>query len=94
MSVVLVCASCSPSEHDVAFQSCRTLQGTGAALAFFLSAGLVCVTTKLYITIFLLVISIIFYAVFEYRLRRSVDAAAADDTDPRRRRGSDDVEHG
>ena len=90
--VVLVCASCSPSEHDVAFQSCRTLQGTGAAVAFALSAGLVCVTTKLYITIILLIVSIAFYSVFEYRLRRSV--AEADGSDPRRRRESADMEHG
>ena len=92
--VVLVCASCSPSDHDVAFQSCRTLQGTGAAVAFALSSGLVCVTTKLYITIILLVVSVVFYAVFEYRLRRSAAAAGADDSDPRRRPDSDDIEHG
>jgi len=78
----------------VAFQSCRTLQGAGAALAFALSAGLVCVTTKLYITIVLLVISITFYAVFEYRLRQSAAAAGADDSEPGRRRRSTGIEHG
>ena len=89
--VVLVCASCSPSDHDVAFQSCRTLQGAGAALAFALSAGLVCITAKLYIIIMLLIFSIVFYAVFEYRLRRS--AAAAETDAGRRRQSSGDIQH-
>ena len=93
-----MCASCSPSEHDVAFQSCRSLQGTGAAVAFALSSGAVCVTAKLYIIIALLLFAVAFYAVFEYRLRRSAAAAeeAADEAERRRRRESaaSDVQRG
>jgi len=68
-------------------------------MAFALSSGVVCVTTKLYITIVLLVVSIIFYAVFEYRLRRSAAAGDTreddDDFDPRRpRRDFTNIEHG
>ena len=98
--VVLVCASCSPVDYDVAFQSCRTLQGAGVALAFALSSGMVCITAKLYITVVLLVLAVVFYAVFEYRLRRSAAAAAArteDDDDHsagRRRTSSDYIQHG
>jgi len=57
-----------------------------------------CVTTKLYITIILLVVSVVFYSVFEYRLRRSTAAGAAGCDDDlvaaRRRRESTDIEHG
>jgi len=94
LCLVLVYASCSPSDHDVAFQSCRTLQGTGAALAFALSSGPVCITAKLYIVIIILIVSIIFYAVFEYRLRRSAAEAGPNGADVHLRRQSGDVRHG
>lgn len=78
----LVSLSCPQSEHDVAFQNCRTLQGLGAALAFGLSAvssGPMCTSVKLYIMIVLLSLALLLYAVFEYRLRQtpSMTATAA-----------------
>jgi len=78
VGAVLVCASCSPADHDVAFQSCRSLQGAGAAVAFALSSGAVCVTAKLYCIIALLLVAVLFYAVFEYRLRRTADRRTDD----------------
>ncbi len=70
----LVNLSC-PDDHDVAFQNFRMLQGLGAALAFGLSA-VVCIPVKLYIIISLLILSIISYALAEYRLRRELGGLA------------------
>ena len=59
----------------MAFQNFRMLQGLGAALAFALSA-MVCIAVKLYIIISLLILSIISYALAEYRLRRELGGLA------------------
>ena len=64
-----------PNDHDVAFQNFRMLQGLGAAMAFALSA-VVCVSAKLYVIISLLILSILSYALAEYRLRRELGGLA------------------
>lgn len=64
-----------PSEHDIAFQNFRMLQGFGAASAFFLGSFL-CVSAKLIILIILLVIAILCYVVIEVKLKKMEEVAA------------------
>jgi hypothetical protein len=65
----LISLSC-PEDHDVAFTNFRLLQAFGAALAFGLGTWL-CMATKMYILISLLVCSMMFYAIAEYRIKHT-----------------------
>ncbi|XP_074657392.1 protein unc-93 homolog A-like [Tubulanus polymorphus] len=66
---VLITLSC-PEDHDIAFTNFRLLQAFGAALAFGLGTVL-CMATKMYILICLLVCSMMFYAIAEYRIKQA-----------------------
>ncbi|KAI8770700.1 hypothetical protein BgiMline_033147, partial [Biomphalaria glabrata] len=67
----LICLTCTDAP-DVAFTNHRLVQSLG--LAFMFGSGTyICVSTKLYILMTLLVIAIMFYVLAEYRLRNHED---------------------
>jgi len=70
--VTLTCSQSGGDLHDAAFQNFRLLQGFGASLAFGASATF-CITTRLYLIISLLVVSVILYIAVEYQLRQPED---------------------
>ncbi|KAK7090836.1 hypothetical protein V1264_010586 [Littorina saxatilis] len=67
----LLCLTCTELP-EVAFANSRVLQSLGLAVAFSIGLG-VCVAGKIYLLMTLLVVSIMFYVLAEYRLRHDND---------------------
>lgn len=66
--VALICITC-PEAVDIAFANYRMLQSLGLLIAFA-SDGFMCVYSKLYFLIIMLVVSTMFYVLAEYRVRQ------------------------
>ncbi|XP_060071229.1 protein unc-93 homolog A-like [Ylistrum balloti] len=67
-SFALICVTC-PEDADIAFANYRLLQSFGLAFSF-ISGTFVCVSGKLYILIIMLVVSVMFYVLAEYKVRQ------------------------
>ena len=67
----LICITC-PEDTDSAFANYRMLQSFGLTMGF-LSGTYICVSFKLYILMILLVVSIMFYVLAEYKVRQVDD---------------------
>ena len=68
--LVTACCADERLEREVAFYNFRFLQGVGLALSYA-SSALLCVSARLYVVISVLVLSVVLYAVAEYRLRQN-----------------------
>ncbi|KAK3095705.1 hypothetical protein FSP39_017862 [Pinctada imbricata] len=64
----LICVTC-PDEADVAFANYRMLQSMGLMFSF-LCGLFMCISSKLYFLVAMLVISIAFYVYMEYKVRQ------------------------
>ncbi|XP_069104448.1 protein unc-93 homolog A-like [Argopecten irradians] len=64
----LICVTC-PEDADIAFANYRLLQSFGLAFSF-LSGTFMCVSGKLFILIIMLVVSVMFYVLAEYKVRQ------------------------
>ena len=64
----LICVIC-PEEADIAFANYRMLQSLGLMFSF-LCGLFMCISSKLYFLMVMLVLSIAFYVYMEYRVRQ------------------------
>lgn len=71
LSAALLCLTCTEAP-EVAFANSRMLQSLGLTLAFSMGTYM-CVAGKLYLLMTVLVLSIMFYVLAEYRLRHNDD---------------------
>lgn len=69
--IALICITCT-EEPDVAFANYRLMQSFGLMVAFG-SGTFMCVAGKLYLLMIMLVVSIMFYVLAEYKVRQVDD---------------------